>query len=313
VRLDGQRDLLYHSRRTPSSLTRRAARVVSEGSGSSKTRLTGRNLLGTVIAVTPSDPPESRPSTLGDVLYATRTTILASENTWIGLVQSVTARDQLALHVLYTRMEGLVFTWLMQLVRDPGITEGLMLDVFLDVWRNASTYTPTGSSVIGWIMSQARSRALDRLGIEQPSRPSFGTVVVRQTDMLRPSTSLWLPLARRIAAETGLDPLVPLPAGWTEPEWAEVAPGTFCKLLATDLEQDRVSMLVHLAPGVAYPPHTHAAVEELYLLHGELRIDDRMLYPGGYNRGEPGESDQVVWSRTGCTCVLLTSTRDRLH
>jgi hypothetical protein len=49
------------------------------------------------------------------------------------------------------------------------------------------------------------------------------------------------------------------------------------------------------------------------LLHGELRIDDRMLYPGGYNRGEPGESDQVVWSRSGCTCVLLTSTRDRLH
>ena len=46
----GQRDLLYHSRRTPSSLTRPAARVVSEGSGSSKTRLTGRNLLGTVIA-----------------------------------------------------------------------------------------------------------------------------------------------------------------------------------------------------------------------------------------------------------------------
>lgn len=265
--------------------------------------------------MTPSDPPVSRPSTLGDVLYAKSTTILASENTWIGLVQSVAARDQLALHVLYTRVEGLVFTWLMQLVRDPRITEGLMVDVFVEVWRNASTYKPTGSSVIGWIMNQARSRALNRRGIEQhiPSRPSFGTIVTLQTAMLRPSTSQWLPVARRIAAETGQDPLLPLPAGRTEPEWTQVAPGTFCKLLAMDMIQHRVSMLVHLAPGVAYPPHTHAGVEELYLLRGELRIDDRMLYPGAYNRGEPGDSDQVVWSRTGCTCVLLTSTQDRLH
>jgi anti-sigma factor ChrR (cupin superfamily) len=72
-------------------------------------------------------------------------------------------------------------------------------------------------------------------------------------------------------------------------------------------------MLVRLAPGAAYPPHTHAGVEELYLLHGQLIIDGRTLYPGDYNRGESGACDQLVWSETGCTCVLLTSTRDVLH
>ena len=28
-----------------------------------------------------------------------------------------------------------------------------------------------------------------------------------------------------------------------------------------------------------------------------VMIEDRTLYPGAYNRGEPGESDQFVWSR----------------
>ena len=57
----------------------------------------------------------------------------------------------------------------------------------------------------------------------------------------------------------------------------------------------------------------HAGVEELHLLHGELWIDDKKLYPGDYNRAEPGTADTRVWSETGCTCVLITSTRDVLR
>ncbi|HEU4590713.1 MAG TPA: cupin domain-containing protein [Steroidobacteraceae bacterium] len=97
-----------------------------------------------------------------------------------------------------------------------------------------------------------------------------------------------------------------------EPDWEEVAPGISCKLLANDAERGRVSMLVRLAPGVDYPPHTHAGVEELHLLEGELWIDDQKLVPGDYNRAEPGTSDQRVWSETGCMCVLVTSTGDLL-
>ena len=67
---------------------------------------------------------------------------------------------------------------------------------------------------------------------------------------------------------------------WSEPEWEQVAPGIECKLLATDTERHRVSMLVRLAPGASYPAHTHAGVEELHLLDGELWIDERKLVPG---------------------------------
>ena len=100
---------------------------------------------------------------------------------------------------------------------------------------------------------------------------------------------------------------------WAEPEWEEVAPGILCKLLATDTEKHRVSMLVRLLPGAAYPPHVHADVEELHLLEGELWIDDRKLHAGDYNRAERHPCDQRVWSETGCTCVLITSALDVLR
>lgn len=131
-------------------------------------------------------------------------------------------------------------------------------------------------------------------------------------ELVRPSASLSDRLASRIAEETGAEPVWPATVEWPEPEWEEVAPGISCQLLATDTERHRVSMLVRLGAGIAYPPHTHAGVEELHLLHGELWIEDRKLYPGDYNRAEPGTADKRVWTENGCTCVLITSSRDAL-
>jgi ChrR Cupin-like domain len=144
-------------------------------------------------------------------------------------------------------------------------------------------------------------------------RPVVNQFVSWPTDVLRPSTSLQARLALRIAAETCKEPVLPRPTAWSEPEWEQVAPGIQCKLLATDTERHRVSMLVRLAPGASYPAHTHAGVEELHLLDGELWIDGRKLLPGDYNYGAPGAGDEQVWSETGCTCVLITSTRDVLR
>jgi anti-sigma factor RsiW len=148
-------------------------------------------------------------------------------------------------------------------------------------------------------------------------RPVVDRFVSWPTDVLRPPTSLQARLARRIAEETGMQPVLPpeLPVAprWSEPEWERVAPGIECKLLATDAERHRVSMLVRLAPGASYPPHTHAGVEELHLLEGELWIDERKLFPGDYNYGAPGAGDDRVWTETGCTCVLITSTKDILR
>jgi anti-sigma factor ChrR (cupin superfamily) len=144
-------------------------------------------------------------------------------------------------------------------------------------------------------------------------RPVVDRFVSWPTDVLRPTRSLRARLALRIAGETGEQPVLPPAWQWPEPDWEQVAPGIECKLLATDTDRHRVSMLVRLAPGASYPAHTHAGAEELHLLDGELWIDQRKLFPGDYNRGEPGARDEQVWSETGCTCVLMTSTRDVLR
>jgi anti-sigma factor ChrR (cupin superfamily) len=144
-------------------------------------------------------------------------------------------------------------------------------------------------------------------------RPVTKRFVAWPTDVLRPSSALQARLARRIAEETGKASVLPPAPSWPEPEWEQVAPGIECKLLATDSERHRVSMLVRLAPAANYPAHTHAGVEELHLLDGELWIDERKLVPGDCNYGAPGASDERVWSATGCTCVLVTSTQDVLR
>lgn len=142
-------------------------------------------------------------------------------------------------------------------------------------------------------------------------RPVIDSFVSWPTDILRPDASLQARLAERIAGPTGK---AVLPAvQWSEPEWEQVAPGIECKLLATDRKRARVSMLVRLAPGASYPAHTHAGEEELHLLDGELWIDGRKLVPGDYNYGAPGAGDDRVWSETGCTCILITSTSDILR
>jgi hypothetical protein len=50
----------------------------------------------------------------------------------------------------------------------------------------------------------------------------------------------------------------------------------------------------------------------LHLLHGELMIDDKKLYAGDFIRAESGSVDHRVWSETGCTCLLITSTKDEI-
>jgi quercetin dioxygenase-like cupin family protein len=183
-----------------------------------------------------------------------------------------------------------------------------MLDIFYDVWGKASTYDPANGSVVGWIMNQARSRAIDRLRLEPNARSFFGW----STDVLRPAESLWGRLAEQIASETATQPFVPPLEAAVKPEWEEAAPGIHVKILARNAGNDSVSMLVRLDSGTDYPGHTHAGIEELHLLHGILKVDDRTLYPGDFIHAEAGSVDHRVWSETGCTCFLVSSTKDAL-
>ena len=57
--------------------------------------------------------------------------------------------------------------------------------MFYEVWRKASTYDPANGSLIGWIMNQARSRAIDRLRFDQRKKR-----VNTYPQSLRPTTDI---------------------------------------------------------------------------------------------------------------------------
>jgi hypothetical protein len=143
-------------------------------------------------------------------------------------------------------------------------------------------------------------------------RPIVRSFIGWPTDVLRPAESLWGRLAKRIATEAATQPFVPPLDVPSKTEWEEAAPGIHVKILAANAEMDSVSMLVRLDPGTDYPAHRHAGTEELHLLHGVLKVDERTLYPGDFIHSEAGSVDRRVWSETGCTCFLMTSTEDAL-
>src|ERR1700716_2751641 len=113
------------------------------------------------------DRRECQTTTLGGLLYANKAKAPVSEKEWVGLVQSIAGGDQLALQALYQQTHRIVFTLSVRIINNRETAEELTLDVFHDVWRRASSYDPAGGSVVGWIMNQARSRAIDRLRFEQ--------------------------------------------------------------------------------------------------------------------------------------------------
>jgi RNA polymerase sigma-70 factor (ECF subfamily) len=100
------------------------------------------------------------------VLYANKAQTRVSEKDWVELVRAIAAGDQRALHTLYAQTHRLVFTLSVRMTGNRETAEELTLDVFHDVWRRAPAYDPAGGSVVGWIMNQARSRAIDRLRFE---------------------------------------------------------------------------------------------------------------------------------------------------
>ena len=119
--------------------------------------------------------PQRSPSTLGDVLYA-NIKAPVTEQTWATLVHSIAAGDQLALHALYEMAHRVVFTLIMRITSNRETAEELTIDVFHDIWRRASRYDAANSTVLGWIMNQARSRAIDRLRFENRKKRSQGDV-----------------------------------------------------------------------------------------------------------------------------------------
>jgi len=123
--------------------------------------------------------------TLGDILFADKSKIRVSEDEWVQLVRAIAGGDQQTLYSLYEQTYRIVFTLIVRITRNQETAEEVTLDVFYDVWRKASTYDPADGSVVGWIMNQARSRAIDRLRFDQRKKR-----VNTDPDSLQPTSDI---------------------------------------------------------------------------------------------------------------------------
>jgi hypothetical protein len=251
-------------------------------------------------------------STLGDLLYGNNAKEHILESEWISLLRAIGAHDQYAFQTLYVWIHRLVVVLIGRITNDRIATEDAALDVFHDVWQEASQFDPLDDSVIGWIMNKARSRALRADSVKVDSSAAAQKLEPVGDPSAEYSAALWARIAHRITPNIHDAFFARLSDTAHEAEWENSTDHIFCKILARDTQRDRISMLVRLAPMGEYPPHMHAGVEQLHLLEGELWIDGRTLFPGDYNRVEPGTVDDRVWSETGCTCILITSSRDIL-
>lgn len=71
--------------------------------------------------------------------------------------------DQSALTELYDATSRLVFGLILRVVTDRSSAEEVLLDVYTQVWRQASSYDSKRGAPLAWLMTIARTRGIDRL------------------------------------------------------------------------------------------------------------------------------------------------------
>ena len=85
------------------------------------------------------------------------------DQNWAALIKRVADGDQSALTTLYDSTSRLVFGLILRVVTDRSSAEEVLLDVYTQVWRQASTYDTKRGAPLAWLMTIARTRGIDRL------------------------------------------------------------------------------------------------------------------------------------------------------
>lgn len=118
------------------------------------------------------DPEESSPDE--ETSPVTRTLRAAAQGkpqefqlrAWIA---QVIRQDEAAFGALYEATVGRVYGLVLRITRNAELAEEVTEDTFWQVWRQAPRFDPTRGTALGWIMTMARSRALDALRARDPA------------------------------------------------------------------------------------------------------------------------------------------------
>ncbi len=124
----------------------------------------------------------------------------------------IARRDEAALGLLYDELLGMVYGLISRIVRRPELAEEVTEDVFFQIWRQADRFDSQRGRPLGWILTIARSRALDRLRGPEATAPSAPAALAQNGESRTDETPCDLLEAceesgRLHAALAALDPL----------------------------------------------------------------------------------------------------------
>ena len=135
----------------------------------------------------------------------------AAETEDDALVRRMAEGDEQALGVLYDRWHSVVHGVVSRMLRQPEEVEDVVEETFWQAWRQASRFDRARGAVQTWLLTIARSRALDRVRAlrrrrEESLEGDDGQMVVQQAAEGDPGLDAEAAERRRIvgAALTGL-------------------------------------------------------------------------------------------------------------
>lgn len=83
------------------------------------------------------------------------------------LMEAITAHQPEALTEFYTRHGGRLKSVIGNVVHEEGDADDVLQDILLQIWREADHYSPNAGKLLGWVVTLARRRAIDRLRRKQ--------------------------------------------------------------------------------------------------------------------------------------------------
>src|SRR6266550_5536080 len=104
------------------------------------------------------------------------------------LLKKISQHHQPALNELYGRYGQTLKAVIDSVVHEEAEADDVLQEIFLQIWKEANHYSPKAGKPLGWVVTIARRRAIDRLRRRQAycrARERYGEQVVRRTQRPR--------------------------------------------------------------------------------------------------------------------------------